>query len=324
MSTKKDVLAVLEKHRSEYISGQELADMLGISRTSVWKAVKTLEKDGYDISAAPNKGYRLSDDSDVLSREGILSALSGAVTPPAIRILKTVDSTNNYAKKLALEGAPHGTLILAEEQTAGRGRYGKSFFSPRGTGLYMSIILRPEINTEHVQMITIAAAVDVCMAVEDLMGLAPQIKWVNDIYLGGKKVCGILSEAEADLESGSIDYIIVGIGINCTTVGDEYPQELRGTAGSLGKTGVSRNELAAHIYQGIMRDFPQLAEKGLIEEYRARSMMSGKNIGFIYNGESRRAVVLDITDSGNLLVRCENGEELTLQGGDVSIGSNFC
>lgn len=323
MSTKKDVLAVLEKNRSKYISGQELADMLDISRTSVWKAVKALEKDGHGITATPNKGYRLSDDSDVLSKEGILTALLNSIPEAPIEVLKTVDSTNTYAKKLALEGAPHGTLVLSEEQTAGRGRYGKSFFSPRGTGLYMSLVLRPDNETKDVQMITIAAAVNVCMAIESLTGLAPQIKWVNDVFLDGKKVCGILSEAGTDLESGVIEYIIVGIGINCTTVRDAYPQEIRGIVGSLGNTGVSRNELAAHIYQGIMRDFLRLSDVGLINEYRDRSLMYGRQIGFIYKGENCRGIVLDISDSGNLRVRCDNGEELTLVGGDVSIGSDF-
>ena len=322
MSTKSDILAELEKHRGEYISGQELADTLNISRTSVWKAVKALEEDGHLIEAAPNRGYRLSGGSDILSVEGIVSALSSG-GPAQIEVLKTVDSTNNRAKLLALSGAPDGTLVVSEEQTAGRGRYGKKFFSPKGSGLYMSVLLRPEKGESSFQMLTVAAAVSVCEAMESIAGIKPEIKWVNDVYLSGKKVCGILTEAGTDLESGGIDSVIVGIGVNCTTLSEGFPEELRGLAGSIGLSGKTRNELCAGIYERLMTYRKDLSSAAVINKYRDRSMMYGREIGFIYGGENRRGTVFGINDAGNLLVKCENGEKLTLLGGEVTIGQDF-
>lgn len=320
MSTKNDVLSVLEKNRSEYISGQELADTLHVTRTSVWKAVKALGDEGHIIDAVSNKGYRLSPKSDVLSREGLLAWRRSNVHAPVL-VLKTVDSTNTYAKKLAIEGTAHGTLVVAEEQTAGRGRYGKSFFSPKSAGLYMSIVLRPGSDLAAAQMVTVAAAVSVCEAVEGLTGLSPQIKWVNDVFLGDKKLCGILSEAGTDFESGGIDYIIVGIGVNCTTLSEDFPPELRGIASSLDCEGLVRNELCSRIYDALMTSFPHLGEGELIEKYRARSMMPGRHISFVYQGESLGGVAQSICDNGNLTVKCDNGKLLTLVGGEVSLGS---
>lgn len=324
MSTKSDVLIALEKQRPRYISGQELADMLNLSRTSVWKAINALEDDGYVIDAVRNVGYRLADDSDVLSGDGIMSALGGTGLSPKIEILKTVDSTNNYAKKLALNGASDGTLIIAEEQTAGRGRSGKSFFSPGRTGLYMSIILRPEkAAQDDISLVTLAAAVSVCEAISELTGLEPKIKWVNDVYLGGRKICGILSEAGVSLENGNIDYVIVGIGINCTTPEDEFPEELRTVAASLGKSGISRADLAARIYEGVMRYCRQPGESTVIDRYRDLSLMYGKNVEFTYSGEKMSGCALGINDDGSLLVRCPDGTKISLVGGEVSVHGDF-
>jgi len=317
MAAKSGVLAALEKRRGEVVSGQELGDSLGVSRAAVWKAVSELRGDGYDISAEPGGGYRLAPESDVLSEAGVRAWLPKELGE-SVRVFRSVGSTNTEAKRLALDGAPHGAMAAASEQTAGRGRYGKTFYSPMNTGVYLSVVLRPrESRMSDVQMSTIAAAVAVCRAVEKLTGLSPQIKWVNDLYLGGKKVCGILTEAMTGVESGEIDSVIVGIGVNCTTA--DFPDELSGKAGSLGARGLSRNRLAAEILLELLAAVGQIGEPGLIGEYRRRSLMLGKNVTFDRGGTEVSAKVLDINDRGNLVVRTPSGEILALSSGEVSV-----
>lgn len=321
MPTKNGILAVLESERERFVSGQELAEKLRISRTAVWKAVKSLEEDGHRILAVTNKGYRLDPESDMLSEEGVRVNLPEIYKSIPITVLDITDSTNTQTKKLAADGAMHGTVLMAEEQTAGRGRFGKSFFSPRGAGLYMSIILKPRFGMEEPQMITVAAAVAVCKAIEKLTDKKPQIKWVNDVYLDEKKVCGILTEAVTDFESGGIESIIVGVGVDCATKEESLPPELRGIVGTLGEGAVSRNRLAAEITAGILDSFDELGSGEIIDEYRKRSLMLGKNISFMRGSETRNASVTGISDSGGLLVRLDSGEDTELQSGEVTIVS---
>ena len=321
MSTKNDVLSVFERERNRYISGQELAETLKISRTAVWKAVKGLEEDGHKILAINNKGYKLEAGSDLLSEEGIRVNLPERFRTCPITVLNTTDSTNTQAKKLVLEKAEHGTMLLAEEQTAGRGRYGKSFFSPRGFGLYMSLILKPSLDMADPQMITVATAVAVCRAIEKLTDKKPQIKWVNDIYLDGKKICGILTEAVTDFESGSIESIVVGVGVDCTMDKAIIPEELCGIIGSLGVEAISRNRLAAEIAAGILISFENLGSSEIIDEYRKRSLMFGREINFMRGNERLSAKVTGISDSGGLLVCLDSGENIALTSGEVTIGS---
>ncbi len=321
MSTKNDVLLVLERERDRYISGQELAEMLKVSRAAVWKAVKSLEEDGHKILAINNKGYMLEASSDLLSEEGVRVNLSEKYKDCPVTVLNATDSTNTQAKILAMNKAAHGTILLAEEQTAGRGRYGKSFFSPRGAGLYMSIVLKPHTGIVEPQMITIATAVAVCRAIEKLTDKKPQIKWVNDIYLEGKKICGILSEAVTDFESGSVESIVVGIGVDCTTDEAIIPEEFRGIIGSLGTKEVSRNRLAAEIATGVLDSFEKLNDSEIIDEYRKRSFMFGREISFLRGNDKLFAKVAGISDSGSLLVRLDSGEDIALNSGEVTIGS---
>jgi len=318
MSTKNDILAVLENERERFLSGQELAERLGISRQAVWKAVKSLKESGHSILAVTNKGYKLDAGSDLLSSEGLRANLAQKYKDIPITVLSVTDSTNTQAKKLAADKAPHGTLLLAEEQTAGRGRSGKSFFSPRGDGLYMSVVLKPRAGMDSPQMITVAAAVAVCEAIEKLSGLEPQIKWVNDVYLNGKKICGILSEAVTDFESGGIESIVVGVGVDCSIKQESLPTELHGIVGSLGGT-VSRSRLAARIAEGILESFDDLKSEKLMNEYRKRSLMQGKKITFTRGNESLCATVTGISDCGALLVRLDNGANEVLTSGEVTL-----
>lgn len=319
MSVKNEILMLLEQHRGQYVSGEALAERLKVSRAAVWKGMVGLREEGHIISAVKNRGYMLSDSSDIICEESIVAALNDKTNGAKIYVYKTIGSTNTEARRMADCGAEHGTLIISEEQTEGRGRRGKSFFSPSGTGIYMSIVLRPDKNMSEPQLITVAAAVTVCEALEKLCGCEPKIKWVNDIFLEGKKICGILTEAVMDMESGGLDCIVVGVGINCSTAAGEFPVELQGIAGSVGMKGVSRSALTAEIYKGIMERFDSLKNPSLMEEYRSRSMMPGKNISFVMDGEACKAKAIGINDDGNLIVQFSDGSQKVLRGGEVSI-----
>ena len=322
MSTKSLVLSALESSRGRWLSGQELASLLGVSRTAVWKAVKALQEDGCGISAVPNLGYRLDETSDMLSPEGVIAALPEHLRSLPVFVFDSLDSTNTQARRMATEGACHGTVILAEEQSAGRGRSGNQFYSPRGSGLYMSAILRPrEQGMADVQMLTVAAAVAACRAVESVCGISPQIKWVNDLYVGRRKVCGILTEAVGDFETGQIETIVLGAGINCTTT--EFPPELDGIAGSLGSSGVPRCRLAAVLISQLLSLCDDLGSSELIAEYRSRSMMLGQPITFGVSGDEESGVVLDISRTGGLIVRDALGRTRTLSSGQVRIRGDW-
>ncbi len=320
MSTKSDILSILEGNRDRYVSGQELAESLMLSRTAIWKAIKTLEADGHKINAVTNKGYILDADSDVISSESVTGFLPESLRSLPILVYKTVDSTNTQLKKLALDGAAHGTVVVSEEQTAGRGRSGKSFYSPPNTGLYISVLLRPQSCGGNPQMITVGAAVEVCRSIEELTGLEVQIKWVNDIFLREKKVCGILTEAVTDFESGGIESIVVGVGINCGAPETGFPQELGSIAGALEAEGLSRSHLAARIVEGIIKSFEEKEKLNeLVDEYRRRSLLIGKGVSFVKNGTEIAAIATGIDDDGCLLVRCDDGSSMVLNSGEVSV-----
>lgn len=325
MSTKSLVLQILESHRDTYISGEELAQQLQISRSAIWKSISELKKEGYQIVSVTNKGYCLSDKTDILSIEGMSPYLENKNTN-LIHIFKSVDSTNHIAKKMALEQAPHGTVILAEEQTAGRGRMGRSFYSPASSGIYMSFILRPNLTSDNAVLITTAAAVAVARAIEQIIQIQAGIKWVNDIYINGKKVCGILTEALTDFESGNIESIILGIGINFNTAVSAFPKSVQHKAGSLfieKPAGITRNQVAAAVICHVMTICENLPNRSFIAEYKNRSIILGKEIEVIRGNTSETAVAMDITENGGLIIKKSNGFTETLNSGEISIRGNF-
>ena len=322
MGVKTELLSILEANRERDLSGEEIAGQLGVSRTSVWKAVKALREEGYQIGAANNRGYRLQESTDILSAEGIRLRLGEAFQDLPIEVCKRVDSTNTELKKRALDGGVHGLTLLAEEQTGGKGRLGRSFYSPPGTGIYMSILLRPEVTGADAVLITTAASVAVCRGIRNVLGIDTQIKWVNDIYYEDKKICGILTEAISDFELGRIDSVVVGIGINYQT--DDFPDELQARAGCIGRgSGIPRNWLVASILEGVWNIYENLTGREFMEEYRGRSNVIGKEIRFLERGSWREAVARDIDHNGGLIVeyKGEDGELLrrTLHTGEITL-----
>ncbi len=322
MSTKDDVLDILKKNSDREMSGQQIADALGVSRAAVWKAVTALRDEGFEIEASTKRGYVLRGGADDLSVSEVRRCLPEKYREINLEVKKSVDSTNTRLKAAAAGGAPSESVLIALTQTAGRGRQGRSFYSPPHTGLYMSILLRPEGDVSEAQLATIRAAVAVRRALFAAAGIESEIKWVNDVYYKKKKVCGILTEAAMDFESGGVDYLVTGIGINCTTKESQFPEEMRDVAGSVELHGASRAQLAAAVISEFLK-LQSTPRRELIDEYRRHSMIIGKKISFERGGITYTALAADINESGNLVVRFPDGSEQTLNSGEVHILKDF-
>ena len=312
MSVKAEVLAILEANREEHISGEELASRLQVSRTSIWKAIKALREEGYEIEAANNRGYCLPQTNDLLNEEGISLYLNERASGYPLEVYKILDSTNTECKRRVIDGAPHGLTILAEEQTGGKGRLGRNFYSPAKTGIYMSILVHPAFDGNDAMLLTTAASVAVCRGIKEVLHKETQIKWVNDIYLDGRKICGILTEAISNFEMGKIDSAIVGIGINYRT--EDFPEEIR---------DIPRNQLVAAILNAFWKIYDTLETREFIKEYRERSMVIGQQVRLQENGEWKEATALDIDDNGGLIVQMEEADGSTgkrvLQTGEITL-----
>ena len=307
MSTKNDVLRALMAE-TEAISGERLARRLGISRNSVWKAIEQLRGEGYAVEAVTNRGYRLISTPNRISEPEILKYTTSQTLGRRLEVHDRLDSTNTRAKQLAAQGAPHGYLVCADSQDSGRGRFGRAFFSPEHSGVYITYILRPQLPAERAVMITSLAAVAVARAVEAVSGIQAGIKWVNDIYVNGRKLCGILCEASMDFESGMLEYAVLGIGINVMKM--DFPDELRDIATSIGNEcgrDVSRSQLIAEISNQLDALYPELETGGFMAENRSRSIVIGKDVTVIRGDERYPAHVLDIDAQGRLVVRTETG-----------------
>lgn len=319
VATKDKLLRMLEERRERYVSGVTLAQELGVSRNAVWKAVESLRKEGYDVAAVTNKGYTLSQDNDLLSPASIGRHLPDS-HPFDISVRKRVDSTNAEARRRALEGAPEGTVVVAEEQTRGKGRPGKSFYSPASTGLYLSIVLRPSLRADQAQYLTTAAAVAGARAIERVAKKEALIKWVNDIYCEGKKVSGILTEGAIDMESGCFEHAVLGIGVNVKSPEDGFPAELAEVAGVIcdDGRGAVRSELAARILVNFWELYQTIESRSFYEEYRNRCFLLGKPIVVTRNGTRIRARAVDLTEDFKLVIELPDKTTLELPYGEVS------
>ncbi len=323
MALKEEILQMFSARKGEYLSGEEIARQLSVTRSAVWKGVKALREAGYPIKAVTNRGYILPESTDLLSAGAVRQYLAPETGPLTIQVYPTLPSTNQTAKELAASGAPEGIVILSEEQTLGRGRKGRVFYSPARTGLYMSMLLRPACPVSAGGLLTAAAAVAVAQAVEQLSGRETQLKWVNDVLIGGKKICGILTEASVSVESGGMEYAVIGAGINVYPPPEGFPPELIGKAeavypdGSL--RGEARSRLAGEILNRFFAYYRRLEEKSFLPDYRRRMGILGKTVTVSDSQGSRKAKALAVDDSCRLLVRYEDGREEALSSGEVSV-----
>lgn len=322
MTTKEKLIQLFEEHMGTYFSGEEMAQTLGVTRAAVWKAVKSLREEGYPIDAATNKGYRLSEETDVMSAQGVRHYLNDAAKKLELRVLPEVPSTNTLARERANKGAPEGLVLLAGAQTGGRGRYGRSFYSPADTGLYLSLLLRPRNWTpQDAVRLTTMAAVALCESVQAMGVKDVGIKWVNDIFVQGKKTCGILTEASFGMESGLLEYAVVGVGINLYPPKEGFPPELKEIAGAMfPRPGADRkNRLAAEFLNRMMEYYCNSDENSYIDRYRDYSLVLGHTVQVLSSTGEREAKVLGIDDRCRLLVSYPDGTEDCLSYGEIRI-----
>ncbi|MBU5470021.1 biotin--[acetyl-CoA-carboxylase] ligase [Falcatimonas sp. MSJ-15] len=319
---KEKILRML-KETEGYVSGQEICELLGVSRTAVWKNINQLKEEGYEIEAVQNRGYILKQTADSLSEFEIKSEINGCEWFAGdIYFYHEIGSTNDECKKLAEEGAKHGTLVVAEKQTKGKGRRGRSWESPKGTGIWMTLLLRPDIEPYNSSGLTLVTAMAINKAVQEITGLDAKIKWPNDIVVNGKKVTGILTEMSAQPEM--INYIVIGIGINVNT--EEFPEDIAKTASSLkiesGKT-IKRSSIIALFGKYFEQYYAKYIKTQdmslLIDEYNKELINVDRQIKVLAKENSYTGIAKGINRHGELIVETENKELKNVVAGEVSV-----
>ena len=334
MTTKEKVLDYLKRGGAAYISGKQIAQEIFVSRAAVWKAVKSLQNDGYNIEAVTNKGYRLIEKIDLPDHERILETIaqmrkekgqSEDLKIPEIRIFDEVGSTNDLAKEMYEEEPDRELILIAGSQTKGKGRRGRRFHSPEKTGLYISFLLHPDLDFAKAVLLTCMMGEAACRAIEQVTGVKAGIKWVNDIFCGGKKVSGILAEGSSSIEEGRFSYVVIGIGINLFLPYNGFPEEIKDVAGSILNTPFD-HELRDRLYAGLILNFFDLYRKkndlSFVEDYRKRSILIGNYVKihpYANAKEDTYAKVLDIDDECRLIVQYEDGKTEALSSGEVSV-----
>ncbi|WP_444659958.1 biotin--[acetyl-CoA-carboxylase] ligase [Caproiciproducens sp. R2] len=319
MSTKDEILKYLQG-RNDYVSGGELSEQLLVSRTAVWKHINTLRSAGYEIESVTNRGYRLVSSPDQITPETILSGLKTKALGKTVFSFDSIDSTNAQAKRQALSGAPNGSLFIAERQTGGKGRLGRTWESPSGTGLWFSVLLRPDSLPVQVTGITLLAGLAVCRAIRKQTDTPAMIKWPNDIVIGSKKVCGILTEMAAEIDR--IEYVVVGIGINVNM--ENFPDELSGKATSL-RRECGRPIARIGLLQKILKEFEEILcddidrPEAILAEYKTLCVSLNRTVAFTRNQQSVTATAVDISPAGELIVRCGDGSLLSINAGEVAV-----
>lgn len=322
--SRESVLSLLRENQEKDLSGEAMSRTLGISRAAVWKAIEALRQEGYEISSAPNRGYRLISAPDRVREGELAGPLAGCHIGAELLCLDTIDSTNTECKRRAMDGAPEGLVVIADEQTGGRGRLGRSFQSPKGKGLYLTALLRPNLPPQDVTDFTAWAAVAVCDGIEACCGVRPQIKWTNDIILNGKKLVGILTELGLESETNSLQYLVTGIGVNVNQAREDFEPELRDIATSLSQElgrPVRRAELAAAIVKALDQayaGFPGNRQEYL-DKYRADCMTPGNQVQLITPVSRQEARALEVDDQFRLVVELPDGTRKALSAGEVSV-----
>lgn len=320
---KTDILSLLRTSK-DYVSGQQLCQEFGVSRTAVWKVINQLKEEGYEIEAVTRKGYRLLSCPDVFSESEIASRITTKWAGRKLFFLEETGSTNMDAKQLAEEGESHGTLVVAKKQNSGRGRRGRTWHSPEGSAVYMSLVLKPDFAPDKASMLTLVMALSVAEAITELTGLEAKIKWPNDIVVQGKKVCGILTEMSAEMDY--IHYVVIGVGINTNQNQSEFEEEIRQTATSL-KIESGQPISGAAIIERVMFCFEKNYDIFVIKQNLADFKQAYQTHLVNLNAEVKvldpkgeyTGIARGIDETGELLVERENGEIEAVYAGEVSV-----
>ena len=322
--SRESVLSLLRESQDKYLSGEAMSRELGISRAAVWKAIEALRQEGYEIASAPNRGYHLESAPDLVREGELAGPLAGCHVGSELVCLETIDSTNTECKRRAMTGAKDGLVIISNEQTGGRGRLGRTFQSPKGCGLYLSALFRPQLPPETVTDFTAWVAVAVCDGIEAACGVRPQIKWTNDIVMGRKKLVGILTEMSLESETNSLEYLVTGIGVNVNHRPQDFHEDIRDMATSLAQQlghPVRRAELAAEIIKALDKmyaGFPENKQEYL-DKYRADCMTPGHQVQLFTPASREEAYAVEIDDQFRLVVEMPDGTRRALSAGEVSV-----
>jgi BirA family transcriptional regulator, biotin operon repressor / biotin---[acetyl-CoA-carboxylase] ligase len=323
MTTDSKILSALRAN-PDGVSGAELAAQLGISRAAVWAHIEELRKVGYDIEAGPHSGYRIVGEPDALLADDLLARLGNTkVIGRDVRVFEQTTSTNDVAEKLGRDGVRQGVVVFAESQTKGRGRLGRKWISPQRKGLWFSVLLRPDLRPQETTQLTVAAATALRRAIQAETGLKTEIKWPNDVLVGGKKVAGILTELSAELDM--VRHVILGIGVDVNFGAGEFPAELKKTATSLkmecGQT-LSRAELAVTVLRELDEDYSRVCARNfaaLADEWERNCTTIGKDVTVQIGNRKVRGCAESLDDAGALLLRTEHGRLEPITGGDVTL-----
>jgi len=322
INMKSRIIEALKAHSDTFLSGEELSQKLGVSRTAVWKVIKQLKEEGYQIESVSRKGYRLIQEGDSLNAEALSVELKTSKLVSKIEHFDSIDSTNTLAKLKASEGAPEGTLIVADEQVKGRGRLGRTWTSPKGTGIWMSLVLRPDIEPMHAAKMTQIAAAAMSESIIRVTGLDAGIKWPNDIIVNKRKICGILTEMSSELNT--VNYIVVGLGVNVNM--ETFPEDLKEKASSLKLelgTSVRRQDIVVEFLKQFEIFYDAYIKNDdlqtTLEYCRTHSVTIGKKVRIIHKNETLYGEAMDINKDGELLVKFEDGEIKPIFYGEVSV-----
>ena len=328
MKTDKSDILTLLRNNKDYVSGQQLCDQFGVSRTAVWKVINQLKEEGYEIESVPRKGYRLVETpKDILSQSEIASRLHTKWAGRKLYYFESTGSTNTDAKRLAEEGEPHGTTIVANMQTAGKGRRGRTWQSPAGANTYFTILLKPTFSPDKASMLTLVMALSVAEAIEEITGLKADIKWPNDIVVHKKKVVGMLTEMSTTPEMDEIQYVVIGVGTNVNYDSPEdFPEELRPTATSLRiEAGhlINRAALTERMLARFEVNYEKFEEtldlSGLMDSYEKHLINVGAQVRVLDPAGEYTGISRGINPVGELLVEKENGETVNVYAGEVSV-----
>ncbi|MEA3489674.1 MAG: biotin--[acetyl-CoA-carboxylase] ligase [Candidatus Omnitrophota bacterium] len=315
---KKKIVSLFRENEEGFVSGEDISEILGFSRAGVWKYISKLRGEGYVIEAVPHLGYRLKSVPDRMYGYHISNELkTNTLGKKSIYYYESITSTNDRAYELAEEGEPEGTVVVAETQTRGKGRVGRKWMSPKGDGIYMSLILRPDLEMDEIPAVTLISALAIIKSIKKLCGLSAGMKWPNDVMIAGRKVCGILTEIKA--QPDRVDFLILGIGINVNTSNRKLPPE-----GISLKTGCERNIDRTELMKAVLEDLEEIYSQfkkesfnSLRDECKALSSILGKRVNVVEHHRSVRGMAVDIDEKGALIVRLDNGILQRVFSGDV-------
>ena len=309
MSIKSSILNILNQNVGKTVSGGELAKTLGVSRNSVWKAINSLKEEGYDIASCSNTGYILNRKVDIFSADTVNGYLE---KPRKILVYEKEPSSNTIAKAMCQNGEPEGTVIIVKSQTEGKGRLGRRFISSSENGLYLTITLRPNISADKSLFITVLGAVALSEAIYNTSGVEASIKWVNDIYINDKKCAGILTEAQLNIETATLDYAVIGMGINITPPKGGFENEIKDIATSIFENDAPcgyKSRLCAEIIDRFFYYYDQIENKdSYMKKYVEKSNIIGKEVDMYVGDKQISGKAIGIDENANLIIKTENGE----------------